>query len=149
MAQHIADKNLGLRLPGILPGIASLEWSYHMVAEAVSLLIHSCTNFQSNFMVSKFTLIYQHIPPICFIFSTFTRRQEIILLITYIPAINATPGRIPSYFRIIIIQLENHKLIKSGVVDSTGLHSLSTCSAYETYCKEIQQSIPHWTKKTQ
>lgn len=40
------------------------------------------------------------------------------------------------------MQLENHELIKSGVVNSTGLQALSTRSAYEMYCKEIQQTIP-------
>jgi len=47
------------------------------------------------------------------------------------------------------MQLENHKLIRSGVVNVTGLLSLSTCSAYEMYRKEMQQSISNCTKKTQ
>lgn len=55
---------------------------------------------------------------------------------------NATPGRIPNYSRIITMQLENPKLIKSGMNKSTGLQALSTCSACEMYCKEIKQTIP-------
>lgn len=34
---------------------------------------------------------------------------------------NTTPERIPNYSRIIIMQLENHKLIRSGVINSTEL----------------------------
>lgn len=55
---------------------------------------------------------------------------------------NTTLGRIPNYSRIIIMQLKNHKLIKSDVVNSTGLQALSTCSVCEMDCKEIQQTIP-------
>lgn len=62
---------------------------------------------------------------------------------------NAISGRTPSYSRTVFIKLENHKLIESGVADSTTLHSVSTCSAYEMYFEEIQQPIHNWTKKTQ
>lgn len=47
------------------------------------------------------------------------------------------------------MQLENPKLIKSGMNKSTGLQALSTCSACEMYCKEIKQTIPTWTNQYQ
>lgn len=67
----------------------------------------------------------------------------------YLTTMKAPPGRMPSCSRTIIIQLEDHKLVRSGLADSTSPRPLSTCSAYQINCRLGLLYFLNWTKTQQ
>lgn len=75
--------------------------------------------------------------------------KKFIFLVMYLTTMKAPPGRMPSCSRTIIIQLEDHKLIRSGLADSTGPRSLSTCSTYQINCRLGLLYFLNWTKTQQ